>query len=300
MKNNTLDAMFLGVKAENEDFFKDQLNFLMDEHIKWRKQYHPEDPPYITPEKKQTAVFSNTQERISNVLSELSEKLKDSSVPWFSPHYLGHMQADLLLPATLGYMASILYNPNNCSYEASPISSVLELEVGLDLAKMLGYDPDKAWGHITSGGTVANYEAIWLARNLKSIPLAVKKVKPELLSSEDEWSLLNMSTGDVLDLLDVVKQENIFEDVLKYSARNKGAGIKTGKLLVPKTRHYSWNPGWPLQNPPPVATSKSPTPVVVATGVFPPREGEIVSDRTGIIYSFFFPKASFSAASLSL
>ena len=53
-------------------------------------------------------------------------------------------------------MASILYNPNNCSYEASPISSVLELEVGLDLAKMLGYDPDKAWGHITSGGTVAN------------------------------------------------------------------------------------------------------------------------------------------------
>jgi len=26
-------------------------------------------------------------------------------------------------------------------------------------------------------------------------------------------------------------------------------------------------PGWPLQNPPPVATSKSPTPVVVATGV---------------------------------
>ena len=41
-------------------------------------------------------------------------------------------------------------------------------------------------------------------------------------------------------------------------------------------------PGWPLQNPPPVATSKSPTPVVVATGVFPPREGEIVSDRTGV------------------
>ena len=59
-------------------------------------------------------------------------------------------------------------------------------------------------------------------------------------------------------------------------------------------------PGWPLQNPPPVATSKSPTPVVVATGVSPPREGKIVSDRTGIIYSFFFPKASFSAASLSL
>jgi hypothetical protein len=59
-------------------------------------------------------------------------------------------------------------------------------------------------------------------------------------------------------------------------------------------------PGWPLQNPPPVATSKSPTPVVVVTGVPLPKEGEIVSDRTGIIYSFFFPKASFSAASFSL
>ena len=32
-----------------------------------------------------------------------------------------------------------------------------------------------SWGHITCGGTVANIEAMWAARNLKFHPLAVKK-----------------------------------------------------------------------------------------------------------------------------
>ena len=239
---NNLDAMFLGAKAENEDFFKEQLSFLMEEHIMWRKGYHPDEEPFITSERKGIESFKDTQEKISSVMKELSEKMRNSSVPWFSPHYLGHMLADLLLPATLGYMAAILYNPNNCSYEASPASSVFELEVGLELASMMGYDPKKAWGHITSGGTVANFEAIWLARNLKSIPLAVKQVKPDLLKGkDDEWSLLNMSTNDVLDLIDELKELNLLSKVLKHSVRDKGVNCKLGKLLVPKTRHYSWN-----------------------------------------------------------
>lgn len=46
---------------------------------------------------------------------------------------------------------------------------------------MLGYNTDtacalpQAWGHITCGGTVANIEAVWAARNLKFYPLAVKR-----------------------------------------------------------------------------------------------------------------------------
>src|SRR5690606_42016510 len=32
------------------------------------------------------------------------------------------------------------------------------------LAEMVGYDPAGAEGHFTSGGTVANFEAVWRAR----------------------------------------------------------------------------------------------------------------------------------------
>ncbi len=34
----------------------------------------------------------------------------------------------------------------------------------------------------TSGGTVANYEAMSIARNLRSIPYAMRKVMPGLVS----------------------------------------------------------------------------------------------------------------------
>ena len=241
MKKVNIDTMFLGPKSENKDFFNNMLSFLMEEHIQWRKDFHPGDSEFITPERKQADSFLKTQDSIEKVLVSLSDKLKESSVPWFSPRYLGHMVTDLLMPATLGYMAGILYNPNNCSYEAAPITSTFELEVGLELAGMLGYNTKKAWGHITSGGTVANFEAVWLARNLKSIPLAVKKVAPNLLKSENKWFLLNMPTEDILDLISVLKEKKLLEKVLNYSVRNRGITTKLGKLLVPKSRHYSWN-----------------------------------------------------------
>jgi len=241
MEKINIDTMFLGPKSENQDFFMEALSYLMEDHIQWRRDFHPHDNEFITPERKNTKSFVDTQNNIKDVLVKLSEKLKESSVPWFSPRYLGHMVTDLLMPATLGYMAGILYNPNNCSYEAAPITSAFELEVGLDLATMLGYDPKKAWGHITSGGTVANFEAIWLARNLKSIPLAVKEIKPELLKSDDDWVLLNMETEEVLDLISLLKEKGILEKVLDVSVRSKGISKNLGKLLVPKTRHYCWN-----------------------------------------------------------
>ena len=38
---------------------------------------------------------------------------------------------------------------------------------------MLGYNPKTSWAHICSGGTVANIEALWVARTVKFVPLMV-------------------------------------------------------------------------------------------------------------------------------
>ena len=43
-----VDALFLGPKSENHKYFKDTLNFLMDEHIHWRRDFHPDDKPVIS------------------------------------------------------------------------------------------------------------------------------------------------------------------------------------------------------------------------------------------------------------
>ncbi len=241
MKKINVDALFLGPKSENRKFFKETLNFLMDEHIHWRRDFHPQDSPAVTLEEQDQADFKAGIERTQEALLELTNKLKASSMPWFSPRYLGHMNSDTLIAANLGYMAAMLYNPNNVAYEGSPATGPLEIEVGEQLATMLGYDREKAWGHVTCDGTIANYEGLWIARNLKSIPPAVKRVKPELVADQSEWQLLNMAPEKILDLADKAKAAGIFDEVRAQSVR--GVGIddgRLGKVLVPQSKHYSW------------------------------------------------------------
>lgn len=75
---------------------------------------------------------------------------------------------DMSMPSLLGYFMTMLYNPNNVSIEASPLTMVAEIEAGQQLCEMFGYNLDPkvkdvpiGWGHITCGGTVANLESIW-------------------------------------------------------------------------------------------------------------------------------------------
>ena len=236
-----VNALFLGPKAENYRFFREMLVYLMDDHVDWRRFFHPDDPPVVTGETQNRPDFLNTLQKTREALIELAGNLQLSSMPWFSPRYLGHMNTDTLMAANLGYMLTLLYNPNNCAYEGSPATTALEIEVGRQLAGMMGYETEKAWGHVTSGGTVANYEGLWMARNLKSIPPAVRECLPELTAGMDDWRLLNLPTGEILDLADRVKAAGCFEDLRRSSVRGAGmSGGRLGKVLVPQSKHYSW------------------------------------------------------------
>ena len=234
-------ALFLGPKSENYDFFRKMLLFLMDDHAEWRRYFHPDDAPIVTEEEKGQKDFLDTLQQTREALVDLAGQLQESSTPWFSPRYLGHMTTDTLMAANLGYMLTILYNPNNCAYEGSPATTALEIQVGRQLASLMGYDPQRAWGHITSGGTIANYEAIWLARNLASVPSAVHACHPELVAGLDEWQLMNQTTTEILDLIDRVKEAGVFEEVRQHTIRGKGmAGANLGAVIVPQSKHYSW------------------------------------------------------------
>ncbi len=236
-----IKALFLGPKSENRDYFLKTLNFLIDEHLYWRRDFHPEDKDVTDSKCMRATGFMSTLDRTTEVLMELSSKLKKTSEPWFSARYLGHMNNDTLMVANLAYMATILYNPNNVAYESSVATSQMEIEVGHDFAALLGFDPDKAWGHVTTDGTIANYEGLWLARNLKSFPIAVKNVKPELVKGKSDWELLNLPTSQILDLIESARKANVFDAARQRSARGTGVGEgKLGVVLVPQSKHYSW------------------------------------------------------------
>ncbi|MDX7990983.1 pyridoxal phosphate-dependent decarboxylase family protein [Xenorhabdus littoralis] len=241
--NLNIDALFLGPKSENAVFFREMIEYAVSEHMHWRSSFHPGDSALNTSVERHEHNYRETLYQTEGILNQLSAKLKNTSIPFFSPRYLGHINSDTLMVSNLAYVMAMMYNPNNCSYEASPTTTELELESGLDLCRMFGYDPKKSWGHITSGGTVANYEGLWVARNLKTLPLAISqhpKTKA-LLSHKSPQQLKNMATAEILDLITELQQIGVFEEIRDMTCR--GTGIKSeilGKLLVPQSKHYSW------------------------------------------------------------
>ena len=105
---------------------------------------------------------------MARAVDATSKMLGKHSIPFWNPRYQAHMCMDMSMPALLGYFATMLFNPNNVAFEASPFTTQIEVEVGKQLSTMFGYevnegDPLKpsAWGHITCDGTVANLESIW-------------------------------------------------------------------------------------------------------------------------------------------
>ena len=118
------------------------VEFLRD-HVYWRRNFHPEDPPAIPTHAAQHPEYLAFEARLRRELHQLSAALK-KSVPFHSPRYLGHMVSDLLLPGLAAQMLTLPYNPNNVSEDAAPVTVDMEVQVGLQLARMFGYPHDPA------------------------------------------------------------------------------------------------------------------------------------------------------------
>ncbi|MDE3131362.1 MAG: aspartate aminotransferase family protein, partial [Acidobacteriota bacterium] len=89
----------------------------------------------------------------------------DDHYPFFHPRYAGQMLKPPNPVAAAGYLAGMLINPNNHALDGGPGTSALEGEVMAVLAEMFGL-ANPFLGHLTSSGTIANLEALWVAREL--------------------------------------------------------------------------------------------------------------------------------------
>ncbi len=102
-------------------------------------------------------------ERAREVLNELLERLQDN-YPFFHPSYAGQMLKPSHYIASLAYFLTQQINPNNHALDGGPATAKMEIEVIAGLARMFGYGT--YLGHLTSSGTIANLEALWVSRSL--------------------------------------------------------------------------------------------------------------------------------------
>ncbi len=292
----TIGTMFLGPQGENSDILERLIKDVLRDHIYWRRNFHPEDRFVIQQQDRSTEEFNKNLTPFFQNLYDLLRRLKRNNVPFSSPRYIAHIHNDPSLTGIVGYFGAMLYNPNNVTSESSPETTDLEIEFGKELATMLGYkiyefetyrsekepttlldyEKDHAWGHICSGGTVANLEALWVARNLKYLPLAIRialegedvlheiKTKDRRLSDMTAWELLNQTPSEVMDLhqnvLRTAKDKKTTierkirlnslsslgmqrfiikaQEIFKDSTKEANP-IKPGVIIVPSTAHYS-------------------------------------------------------------
>jgi glutamate/tyrosine decarboxylase-like PLP-dependent enzyme len=96
-------------------------------------------------------------------LAELAERLRNT-YPYPDPHYAGQMLKPPVALAWAAYATAMLLNPNNHALDGGPATAEMEKDAVAQLAAM--FDLEQHLGHLTSSGTIANLEALWVAREL--------------------------------------------------------------------------------------------------------------------------------------
>jgi len=222
---------FLGPKGENSDFLIESVTTILQDYVHWRRNYYPSDAILI--DKKTQRENEAEFDKIHLGLMDMIAKLR-RNFPFYSPRYIGHMLSDVSIPATLGYVAGMLHNSNNCTPEAAPVTVDWEIEACNDILEMLGFTPppqppskdatpseweeyrgklkdEFGWAHIASGGTIANIEALWVARIIKYYPLAIQDVAiREKLDIEIKLPSHTEETPALKDIKEIHKKDLLF------------------------------------------------------------------------------------------
>ncbi|MBS1496293.1 MAG: decarboxylase [Bacteroidetes bacterium] len=237
-----LEALFFGTHGGNAKYMLELMAMAVQGNVDFRNKYFPGDPDYLNKTIQESPAFKEAMLTMSLQYETLIKQLQQSGT-FFSMRTIGHMLWDTTLPGMLGYFAALIYNQNNVAAEASPVTTLLEMHVGNELCKLLGYAVNPigkkpgefqlasgqvtGWGHITCDGSVANLEGLWMGRNLKFFAVSVKQAilneaifknakgfqvtllngtKATLLNL-DSWTLLNLPIEEVLSIPNNLAQQ---------------------------------------------------------------------------------------------
>jgi glutamate/tyrosine decarboxylase-like PLP-dependent enzyme len=102
-------------------------------------------------------------DQFAAVFAEFTGRLRDN-YPFFHPRYAGQMLKPPHPAAVVGYLTAMLINPNNHALDGGPATAQMEKEAVAQLTAMFGLT--EHLGHLTTSGTIANLEALFVAREL--------------------------------------------------------------------------------------------------------------------------------------
>ena len=127
----------------------------------WERSFGPTEPH---------AAMAADAERLGAALDEFLGRMTapprgpaPGMYPFFHPRFAGQMLKPPHPVALAAYAAAARINPNNHALDGGPPTAAMEKEAVSWLAEMLGF-PETHLGHLTGGGTVANLEALFVAR----------------------------------------------------------------------------------------------------------------------------------------
>jgi glutamate/tyrosine decarboxylase-like PLP-dependent enzyme len=148
------------------------------------------------------------------ILNELSEKLQDN-YPYNRAEYAGQMIKPPHPLAQAAYWMTSFVNPNNHALDGGKATSALEMECIRDLGNFLGYE--NPLGHLTSGGTMANLEALWVARQSQGIGVVLANELAHYTHSRMaevlglQFQSIPATVEGTIDLIELEKQLKFYQ-----------------------------------------------------------------------------------------
>jgi glutamate/tyrosine decarboxylase-like PLP-dependent enzyme len=127
------------------------------------------------------------------ILQQVATRLHDN-YPYAHPLYAGQMLKPPHPLARAAYTLAMSVNPNNHALDGGRASSAMEIEAIAALAKMFHWP--QHLGHLSSGGTFANLEALWVAGQLTY----TEDGTPKAIAASDQAHYTHSRISGVLGL----------------------------------------------------------------------------------------------------
>ena len=157
---------FIRPDGKNQDAIAALLHQVIDQLVETMAQATERSPlpePLVSDDDYAWATVPHTSTDIASLLTEVNAQLHQS-MNAAHPGYIGHMDS---IPTTVSVIADLLVaalNNNMLSVEMSPVFSRLETLVLKQIAQLFGLG-SQANGVLVSGGSLANLQALIVARN---------------------------------------------------------------------------------------------------------------------------------------
>ena len=242
-----LKSYFLGPQSENAQWLLSCVQETLSSWFDWRRNSFHQDGSAIGGSDLENREFKARQEKMKKLLAELTVRF-EKELPKFSPRYVGHMFSETSLPALLGHILTLLHNPNIIAREAATVGADLENEAVEALARMIGLQ--RASGHFTSGGTVANYESVVRASARQHAWMAVgAALRARGDSDHSAWQSAHMGWKRYEALRAALSDEELRPFLPEYAGPwRAGQALRQAfqeefsepLLIVPHSAHYSW------------------------------------------------------------